>query len=156
MLATESLWFERVEGVRVTYDRGRVAFTDLLEVAAAKKCDLFVWTTTDAQLTAARRAVGDRAQPYADIAAARAERPDKEQQYYLFKSPLRYVPLTRPQATRVNAALGRGHKGWERLLSPRQRAALQQVRAAPERRWPVAQGVPLRAAFAAFDRAAAK
>lgn len=156
MLATESLWFERAEGVRVTYDRSRVAFTDLLDVAAAKKCDLFVWTTTDAQLTAARRAVGDRAQPYADVAAARAERLDKEQQYYLFKSPLRYVPLTRPQATRVNAALGRGQEGWERLLSPRQRAALQQVRAAPKKRWPVAQGVPLRAAFAALDRAAAK
>ena len=142
--------------MRVTYDRNGGTFDKLLKRASQKRCDLFVWTTTDAQLTAARRAVGDRAQPYADIAAARAERPDKEQQYYLFKSPLRYVPLTRPQATHVNAALGRGHKGWERMLSPRQRAALQQVRTAPKKRWPVAQGVPLRAAFAAFDHAAAK
>ncbi|MGC6487708.1 MAG: hypothetical protein ACON4Z_08705 [Planctomycetota bacterium] len=154
MLATESLWFGRAEGVRVTYDRDRVPFTSLLAVATAAQCDLFVWTTTDAQLDAARRAVGARAQAYAKRSPLQPERRDKEQQYYLHKSPLRFVPMTRPQATRVNAALRRGPAGARRWLSPAQRRWLEQVEAAPDKPWPVAHGVPLRAALAAFRRAA--
>ena len=156
MLETESLWFGRAEGVRVRYDRGRVRFADLLKVATAKKCDLFVWTTTNAQLEAARRAVGERAQAYASRKPAEPPRRDEEQQYYLHKSPLRFVPMTRAQATRVNAALRRGPDKVRRWLSPQQRRWLDQVQAAPKTRWPVAHGVALPAAVAALRRAAEK
>jgi len=156
VLATESLWFGRTEGVRVTYDRERVRFTSLLEVATAKQCDLFVWTTTDAQLDAARRAVGERAQAYATREPLQPARQDSEQQHYLHKSPLRFVPMTRPQATRVNAALRRGPAGASRWLSPAQRRWLELVKETPDKPWPVAQGVPLQAAVTAFRRAAAK
>lgn len=156
MLETESLWFGRAEGVRVRYEPDRVRFADLLEVAAARKCDLFVWTTTDAQLEAARRAVGDRAQAYASRDPAEPPRRDEEQQYYLHKSPLRFVPMTRAQATRVNAALRREPDNARRWLSPQQRRWLDQVQAAPDTRWPVAHGVPLPAAVTALRRAAEK
>ncbi|MCK5944548.1 MAG: hypothetical protein KAI24_21345, partial [Planctomycetes bacterium] len=120
------------------------------------QCDLFVWTTTDAQLTAARAAVGDRAQPYEQRPDAVAPRPDREQQYYLHKSPLRFVPMTRAQATRANAAMRGGGEQWRRYLSPRQLDWLRLVRAAPKQEWPVAQGAPMPAAVTAFTRAASK
>jgi len=154
VLATESLWFGRKEGVRVTYDRTRVSFDDLLKVAGKKKCDLFVWTSTDAQLAAARKVVGGRAEPFAQVEARDSERLDKEQQYYLYKSPLRYVPMTRAQATRANAAMRGGD--WKRYLSPRQLQWLASVRKAPKQAWPVAQGVPMDRAVKAFRRAATK
>lgn len=156
MLATESLWFGKKEGVRVTYDRDRASFDALLGVAGAKKCDLFVWTTTDAQLAAARKLVGDRAQPYAKMKAQQAPRRDKEQQYYLYKSPLRFVPMTTAQTTRVNASMRARGQGWRAYLSPRQLQWLAQVQAGPKKQWPVAQGVPFGDAVAAFERAAKK
>lgn len=159
VLDTESLWFGRKEGVRVTYDREQVSFDALLQRAARKKCDLFVWTSTDAQLAAARKVVGKRAQPFAAVADRKSERRDKEQQYYLYKSPLRFVPMTVAQRTRINAAIrsGGGYgasqgKAWRRFLSPRQLEMLQAVEAAPKKKWPVAQGVPLSDAIGAFLR----
>ncbi|MFN3243637.1 MAG: hypothetical protein ACE37K_19180 [Planctomycetota bacterium] len=153
MLATESLWFGRKEGVRVTYDRAQISFDDLLRVAGNKQCDLFVWTSTDAQLAKARKVIGDRARLYANTKERELARLDKEQQYYLYKSPLRHVPMTRAQATRVNAAM-RGDN-WRSHLSPRQLQWLEQVRKAPKKAWPVAQGVPMDRAVQAFVRAAA-
>lgn len=151
MLATESLWFGRKEGVRVTYDASQVSFDALLKIAGAKKCDLFVWTSTAAQLAAARKVVGNRAQPFAKVESRRSERRDKEQQYYLYKSPLRYVPMTTAQATRANAAMRGG--SWRSYLSPRQLGWLEQVRKAPKKAWPVAQAVPMEQAVKAFERA---
>ena len=138
----------------MTYDRRRVGFDTLLKQATAKKCDLFVWTSTDAQLKSAQAVIGDRAQDFATVAAKDSERADKEQQYYLYKSPLRFVPMTIPQRTRVNAALRGGGKSWRRYLSPRQLRWLERVKADPKKKWPVAQGVSLPKAAAAFERAA--
>ncbi len=156
MLETESLWFGSAEGVRVTYDRRRVSFEALLDRAAEKKCDLFVWTTTASQLGAARATVGDRAAPYDEVEARDEERPDKEQHYYLFQSPLRRLPMTAAQATKVNAALRGGGEAWRTYLSPRQLAWLEELRAAPKRPWPVAQGVSMKDAVEAFARAREK
>ena len=155
------MWFDRAEGVRVTYDRSRVSFDALLAQATRSKCDLFVWTSPDAQLAAAERVVGARAQRFRDVAAKSKERVDKEQQYYLYKSPLRYVPMTAAQRTRINAAIGaRGGyaanagDAWRRFLSPRQVVWLQQVEASPQKGWPVAQGVSMARAIVALERAA--
>ena len=159
MLATESLWFGRAEGVRVTYDRSRIRFEALLARATKHKCDLFVWTSTDAQLISAKKVVGERAQAFARVADKHLERRDKEQQYYLYTSPLRYVPMTAAQRTRINAAIGSAGgygsdnvRGWRRYLSPRQQGMLARIEAAPKKPWPVAQGVPMARALAAFER----
>ena len=113
------------------------------------------------QLAAAERVVGARAQRFRDVAAKSKERVDKEQQYYLYKSPLRYVPMTAAQRTRINAAIGaRGGyaanagDAWRRFLSPRQVVWLQQVEASPQKEWPVAQGVSMARAIVALERAA--
>ena len=102
-----------------------------------------------------------RAQRFRDVAAKSKERVDKEQQYYLYKSPLRYVPMTAAQRTRINAAIGaRGGyaanagDAWRRFLSPRQVVWLQQVEASPQKEWPVAQGVSMARAIVALERAA--
>jgi len=144
----------------VTFDRKRTNFDTLLKRASAKKCDLFVWTSTDAQLAAAKRVVGDRARDYASVDDKRSERLDKEQQYYLYKSPLRFVPMTIAQRTRINAAIrtgggyaAKGGKAWRPFLSPRQLGWLRQIEATPKKKWPVAQGLPMAEAAAAFAAA---
>jgi len=152
VLQTESLWFDSAEGVRVTYDKRRVAFDALLERAQTQRCDLFVWTTTPAQQKAAREAVGERAQRFEDVPARDRERRDKEQHYYLFKSPLRRLPMTAAQATKVNAALRGGGDAYRAYLSPGQLAWLKELKDAPKKPWPVAQGVPMAAAVRAFLR----
>lgn len=167
MLRTESLWIGKAEAVRVTFDRARIGFAKLLAHAGRTQCDRFVYTTSDAQLRLARAAVGERARALASVTAdGAALRADDEQQYYLLQAPLRSVPMTATQAARINAAMrpagdapvdaAPSEDGWRRWLSPRQLEHLQQVRAAPDAGWPLAIGVPMAEAVAAFERVAAR
>ncbi|MFK7741006.1 MAG: hypothetical protein AB8H80_11855 [Planctomycetota bacterium] len=161
MLATESLWTNAAaaggaEGVRVRFDTARIGFEKLLARATSKKCDVFVLTTTEAQQAAAKKVVGARAKRFASVLAAGAPRRDKEQQYYLHKSALRYVPMTAAQATRVNAAKRSGGDGFRAYLSPHQLEWLRWIEGEPKAPWPVAQGVPLAAAVQALRRVRAK
>lgn len=147
----------------MTYDRTRVSFERLLRHATATGCDRTVWTTTDAQRELARASLGDRAVPASSLTGDQRPRPDREQQYYLLQTPLRFVPLTRAQATRLNAAVGAAGLGadekatandWRTWLSPAQQKQLALVRAHPDHAWPQALGQPIAAATLAFESAA--
>ncbi|HEB53214.1 MAG TPA: hypothetical protein ENI87_08175 [bacterium] len=159
MLATESLWLGKAEGVRVTFDTRRLAFARLLEHARAGDCARHVWTTTAEQQRLAAEVVGARARPLRSMVGEQAPRRDRDQHYYLGRTALRFVPMTGVQATRVNAALhGRTLAAADlgRFLSPRQLRWLESVQMAPDADWPVALGVPFRDAVAAFRRRAAR
>lgn len=156
MLATEALWLGSAEGVRVTFDRRRTAFARLCAHAARTGCDRFVYTTTEAQQQVAAAKFGDRAKPATTIPAG-SLRADGEPQYYLRRTPLRFVPMTVTQATRLNAAMGAGRltkKSVRRWLSPRQIAWLELVQAKPDAGWPVAHRVEIGAARRAFAKVA--
>ena len=120
MLSTRAGWLGPVEIVEVEYDPARVGYARLLEHAVDRDCALAVFTTTTEQRDLARRRVGERARPVEG-----EPRWVKDQKYYLARTPLRHVPMTRLQAARINADL----ENAEAYLSPRQRRVLAAVRA---------------------------
>lgn len=136
VLATHSAWIGPHEVVEVTYDAGRVAYADLLATAIERGCASRAWVPAgDARLDAARAELGDLAEPL-DGAPRAAKASD--QLYYLGRSPLRFLPLTPLQATRVNGALGLRAMGAEGpapevFLSPRQESLRSRVARALER-----------------------
>ena len=70
------------------------------------------------------------------------------------RTPLRFVPMTGAQASKVNAALG-GRGDPLRLLSPRQRALAAAVGASPTAGWQSALDAPdLTSASAAAEAVA--
>jgi hypothetical protein len=75
----------------------------------------------------------------------------KDDKYRLRRSLYRFVPMTRAQASKVNAALGRSSDP-RRWLSPRQLRLLRRVEARPKAGWPV---VYARCDAAAFEKAEA-
>ncbi len=76
----------------------------------------------------------------------------EDQKHYLRATPLAAVPMTPAQAARAHGSAPTGNP--EAWLSPRQRAALQRVRAAPQAAWPDVIGLPLAEAWRKFDAAA--
>lgn len=100
----------------------------MLAQARAAGVASHVYTTSASQLQSARAALGDRARPLAG--KPRASK-DSDQLYYLRRSPLRYVPLTPLQATRVNAALG-ANSDPATWMSPRQVALAKRIQDALE------------------------
>ncbi len=130
MVATRAAFLEGHEVVEVQFDPRRLSFADLLRTAVNKECAQHIYTTTDAQQTAAAAAVGALAKP-----SPGGLRADGEPKYGLFHSPLRALPLTQAQAVRVNARLRRGGD-VDAVLSPQQRAWAAELRAAPDADWP--------------------
>jgi hypothetical protein len=61
-------------------------------------------------------------------------RTDHEPKYYLLQTPYRYVPMTSLQASRANSLVGK-NKLPDEVLSPRQLALLENVKAQPDKKW---------------------
>lgn len=109
------------EVVEVEFDPQVVTFEKLATEARTMQCATRIFARTDAQLKAARSIAGDAA-----TRSDEAIRPDNEPKYHLSKSPLRAVPMTESQASRVNAAIATGTQP-EKYLSPRQRELARAV-----------------------------
>ena len=105
------------EVVEVTYDESKVAYQTLVQRAQKMKCASTVFTRTDEQTPVAQRVVGAKA-------VKRTSAPVNtrtQQQYHLAHAPAyHYLPLTRLQATRINAAVAT-RQDASRFLSPAQR-----------------------------------
>jgi hypothetical protein len=114
--ATRVGWLAGHEVVDVRFDPARLALAELVRQASAAGCTERVWVAEDAALASARELVGERAQILpGEPRAAEAS----DEQYYLGRSPLRFLPLTPLQAQRLNSALGSAGTP-EEVLSPRQ------------------------------------
>jgi hypothetical protein len=102
--------------------------------------------TLDA-LTAAAKKAGARLVAKGDGERIRTD----DDKYYLSRTPLRFVPMTPLQATRVNARVGKGLSldGW---LSPSQRRLLEAVKKHPDADWPPAIGADFLAAWTAAEK----
>lgn len=106
------------EAVEVEFDPARVPLERLVRAADGASCARRVWAADAESRRTASRVVGDRA----TTAGTRPRpAPPDDDLRSLARSPLRWVPLTRLQALRVNAALASGAPpdAW---LSPRQLA----------------------------------
>ncbi|MFN0059346.1 MAG: hypothetical protein ACKVX7_12900 [Planctomycetota bacterium] len=126
-MSTESGWVQGVEVVRLEFDPRVISYQQLAERARA-------WTThafpvTDAQVAAARAHYGDQAaRPTADVRVV------DETKYYLRATPLKHVPMTRTQATRVNADVAAARTNG--VLSSSQLALLAFIEQHPTAKWP--------------------
>ncbi len=133
-MATRPGWIDRAEVVRVTFDPSVVTYESLVQHAKKRGCISPVFTRNDAQQRLAQ-----------SIVATAARRSDKDirwvkdNKYQLSRTPLRFVPMTRAQAARINADVSRADE-W---LSPLQKRLLKQVRAHPTAAWPIQIGVDL-------------
>lgn len=88
------------------------------------------------------------------FASGSAIRLVEDQKYYLRQTPLRFIPMSAAQAARVHASAQAGDA--ERWLSPRQMAAAEIVRAAPDAQWEDLVGVPPADAWTRFRARAAE
>ncbi|MEZ6186225.1 MAG: VPGUxxT family thioredoxin-like (seleno)protein, type 2 [Planctomycetota bacterium] len=127
---TKTGWLGGTEVVELTYDPQAIDYAKLLAQAQAMQCATQVFTHSAQQLTLARQAVGERAVPHPG--SLRPTPGDDVDQ--LQHSPLRFVPMTRAQATKVNAALGRKQDPLPHL-APSQRAVWRGIEAHPDAGW---------------------
>lgn len=115
VVSTSAGFLDGKECVEVEFDPSRLNFKELVKAAKKMDCMHAVFTTTDAQQTAASAVVGTLARR-----AATSMKPSADDtKYRLARSPYRDVPMTPTQASRVNAALS-GDGDAEHWLSPRQ------------------------------------
>ncbi len=111
------------EVVEVEYDAAKLTFNDLLKRASRMRCAQNVMARSDNQAKAAATVVGARRVIRTDAAV----NTNTTQQYNLsFRPEYYYLPLTRLQATRANAAVAAGRSA-DSLLSPGQLALKKQI-----------------------------
>jgi len=133
---TRTGWLGGTEVVELRYDPKRISYAKLLAQAQSLRCATRVFTHSAEQLELARKAVGERA--LAHPGALRAT--PKDDSYRLKRSPLRFVPTTPAQATKLNAAVA-GGQDPRPFLAPRQLRLLEAIEARPKAGWAVAIGV---------------
>lgn len=129
VVSTHPGWIGRVEVVEIEYDPTVVSYARLLAHAQKRDCAIKVFTRTDAQQKAAAAVIGERA-----VRSDQRLRGVKDNKYYASRSALKYLPMTRAQAARVNAKVGDARK-W---LSPRQLELLARMEKKPDAGWPEA------------------
>jgi peptide methionine sulfoxide reductase MsrA len=126
VLSTRSGWQSGLEVVTVHYDPSIVDYRKLVTTAQKFSCASKVFAHNEKQLKIAAEIAGDRAvklrkdQPTRDAKAS-------DQKYYLAHTPLKHLPLTEVQATKLNAAVKAKSRDYGKYLSPRQRELLAQV-----------------------------
>lgn len=129
--STRSGWIDSLEVVTVKYDPGLVDYAKLVGTAQSFQCASKVFAHSPSQLELARKQVGKDAVEMKDESLVRDAK-SSDQKYYLIQTPLRHLPLSETQATKINAALKSRHP-VEPWLSPRQRKLLQRILAVTER-----------------------
>jgi hypothetical protein len=146
--ATRAAWLDGAEVTEVWFDPVRLPFGELLAHGLARDCARRAWVGPE-HLAAAKKQLADRALPIDRTAPT----PDQQPKYYLLRTPMRFVPMTATQATRINAELAPGREGdAARWLSPRQRALLEWAKNSKGDGWQVAIDVPIGAAMAKLPR----
>jgi len=123
-----------LEVVEVAYDPGIIAFEKLVRLAKQERCATRVYFESESQKKAAETVLGQNA-----FALNGKMREDKDNKYYLSRTPLRYLPMTETQACRVNAALAKKVDAHQ-FLSPRQNELLGVIQSAKKATWPEAIG----------------
>ncbi len=118
VVSTEAGFMDGHEVVKVKYDEERTSAKSIIKKAAAKRCADAVYVKEGPKKQFAFKDI--------PVKKYRAYRSDKETKYYLYKSPLRQVPMTELQALKVNRALATGSDP-EEFLSPRQMMLLDKT-----------------------------
>lgn len=129
VISTQPGFIGKDEVVIVEFDPKIISYGELIKAGDKSQCANKVFTLTDPQQAIAKKIIKDRA-----MGTQEKMRPDKEPKYYLSKTLLRFVPMTRMQFTKINAQLK--SKNHLDLLSPRQIKVLEAVKKNPKKPWP--------------------
>lgn len=121
---TRSAWRGDLEVVQLLYSPETIDYKTLLEKAQSFECASKVFAHTDDQFRIANALVPDRA---ARATGNTRDAKSSDQLYYLKQTPLRHLPLTSLQATKINA-LVKQRQPVDPILSPRQLQLLKQIR----------------------------
>lgn len=119
-----------MEVVEVEYDPNVLTYGDLIMSARADRVADTVFTNDGHESEIAAGILGDQS-----VKPISAFRPDRTPKYYLSNSLYRHVPMTKTQASRVNAFLSRRVLP-DSVLSPRQLDILTMVKSSPDADWP--------------------
>jgi hypothetical protein len=123
VITTRAGFLDGREVVQVRFDPTIVSVGSLVKAAEQLHCASSVYAHHEDQLQIIRAHLGDRAKlAKGDIKVA----PDSDQNHSLRATPLRWLPLTPMQATKVNAAIHHGNDP-RALLSPGQTELLKAI-----------------------------
>ncbi|MCA8963018.1 MAG: hypothetical protein KDC38_20990 [Planctomycetes bacterium] len=103
-----------------------ISYGALVRAAQQGDCATSAFPISADQLEVAHRVFGDRAR-----LATEEVRVVKDTKYYLRRTPLRFVPMSRTQATRANADVANAR----RILSPSQLDLLEFIEKHPDAGW---------------------
>ncbi len=126
VVSTRAGWRDQLEVVEVKYLPSVVDYASLLKMAQSFDCASWVYTHSDEQFQIARSIAGDNVRM---ASGAMRDAKPFDQKYYLNRTHYRYLPLTQPQACRINAAIA-NQKPIDQLLSPRQRELASRIKSA--------------------------
>lgn len=129
--STRSGWVDSLEVVTLKYDPRRVDYAKLVDTAQSFDCASKVFTHSPSQLEIAKKRVGKDAIELKDDSVVRDAKAS-DQKYYLLQTPLRHLPLSETQATKINSAL-KTRQPVEPWLSPRQAQLLRRILASTKR-----------------------
>ena len=119
VVSTEAGYMDGREVVKVRYNDKTIDAKSIIKKAASKNCADAVYINEGSKKQFAFKDI-----PVRDYKSYRS---DKETKYYLYKSPLKQIPMTELQALKVNRALATGGAP-EDYLSPRQIEMANQLR----------------------------
>lgn len=149
MLATFSGWKGETEIVQLEYDPRIISYSQLCERAHELGACSIAFPAGEEELVAAREVFGENARS-SDAAVRRVD----DTKYYLLEDPVRFVPMTQRQATRLNAM--DPPRDYASILSPRQLEQLERVRATDGAGFESALDLDIFDATATFERSLAR
>lgn len=118
------------EVVELEYNPDIVSYGDLVKKAKAHNLARHVFTENAEQSSVAKSILGE-----SNVSPKSAFRADGSPKYYMSRTLYKYVPLTKTQMARVNAALGRSQSP-NMFLSPRQLEIYNYIQDHQDLNWP--------------------
>jgi hypothetical protein len=137
VLSTRTGFVDGHEVVEVRYDPASASESSLVNLATSMECASTVYCEGEEQRARVARIVGGSAK----VLRSKLTPSTKDDKYQMRHTEYARVPMTPAQASRVNAAVGRGQdpSPW---LSPRQIELARAIRQNPTAPWPEALSAP--------------
>ncbi len=129
VLSTEAGFMHGREVVKVSYDASQVSLPSIVNEAEKANCATGVFVDDDYDLAEVRKFTDVK-----NVKKAGSYHKDKEVKYYLSKSSYRFIPMSKYQQAKVNAAIG-SRENPNQYLSPRQLMAYKYIKEMSDKKW---------------------
>ena len=129
VLSTEAGFMHGREVVKVSYDASQVSLPNIVKAAVKVNCADGVYVEDDYDLADVRKFTNVK-----NVKKAGSYHKDKEVKYYLSKSNYRFIPMSKYQQAKVNAAIG-SRENPNQYLSPRQLTAYKYIKEMSNKKW---------------------